>query len=223
VDRLAQRSQSKAAFQQFQKENSVYKAPPVGEPVNQQAAQSSTAWKQYGSGWKTSDDYYARRNAAFARQPAFERYYSSPPVYINRPSYGGYAAAFLGGVMLDRITEPGYASWAYSHQSDPGYDSWHQDMMRQAQDNAELRAKMATLDQQMADLKAKNAPKTEALPPDVDPSMVVAPSTVLVATTSESSGHGVLYTILGIVIGIIAAVGFLWLCLRISQRKRAVI
>jgi hypothetical protein len=221
VDRLAQRSNSKAAFAQFQQERTVYKAPPVGEPANQKAAQSSTAWKQYGSGWKTSDDYYARRNAAFARQPDFQRYYVSPPIYINRPSYGGYAAAFLGGVMLDHIMNPGYASWAYSHQSDPGYEAWHQDMMHQAQDNEELRTKMATLDQQVADLKAKNAPISEALPPDVDPSMVVAPSTVLVATTSESSGHPILYTILGIVIGILAALGFLWLCLKIS-RNRAV-
>jgi hypothetical protein len=223
VDRIAQRSQSKAAFQQFQKEKTIYKAEPIAVPVNRQAAQTSAGWRTYGSGWHSYDDYDAARNRAFTRSPGFAAYYDERhPVWINRPSYGWIAAGFLGGALLDHYMEPGYSSWAYSNQDDPAYQAWHQDMMRQTADHEDLRNKMAELDAQVADLQAKNAPKTTALPPGVDPSLVIAPTTALVATTEESSGHPVLYTILGIVIGIVAALGFLWLCIRISQRKRAI-
>lgn len=143
-------------------------------------------------------------------------YYEHPPVYVlaGRPSYGAYAGAFLGGMLLDRIMQPSYAEWAYSHANDPGFQAWYGDMQRQAADNADLRAKLGELDQQIAALKARNAPVSEALPDDVDPSLVVAPQTVMLATAKSSDWW--LY-IVAIVLTVIVA--FFLACIYISRRN----
>lgn len=221
VDRIAQRSASQDAYRRYQQERTVYKAPEVGAPVDRAAAQSSTVWRSYGSRWNNADSYYAARSNAFAQNPSYEHYYREPPRYIDRPSYGGYAAAFLGGMVLDHITEPSYANWAYSHQDDPGYRAWLDDMNTKANDpnnpdSEELRAKIATLDAQVAQLQAQHATKSDALPPGVDPSLVVAPSTALVAV-SKPEGHPILWSIAGI---LLAVALFFAGCVYISARKR---
>lgn len=217
VDRIAQKSASQNAFRKFQQERNVFKAPEINTPPNRTAAQNNPAWRAYGSHWNNADAYYAARSRAFAVNPGFEHYYTAPPVFIRRPAYGAYAAAFLGGVLLDRAADAAYANWAYSHSSEQDYQAWHQDMEEEAANNEELRAKLAILDQKVAELQAQNASKTEALPPDVDPSMVVAPSTVLMATTPEESSHAVAYSITGVVVIVLL---FLGACVFISQRKR---
>jgi hypothetical protein len=78
-----------------------------------------------------------------------------------------------------------YDQWAYSHWNDPGVQAWREDMSRQAQNDAELRAKLDTLNAKVTELQAQKAPVTEALPEGIDPSLVVAPRTVMLATASS--------------------------------------
>lgn len=216
ADTAIAKGRSQQAYRQFQSEQQRFRAPPAAAPANTQAAQQTQAWRQYGSRWHSADSYYAARNSALQRSPGMRGYYEHPPVYVlqGRPSYGAYAGAFLGGVLLDRIMQPSYSQWAYSHYNDPGFQAWRADMENQAADNADLREKLAQMDAQVQQLKARNAPTTEALPEDVDPSLVVAPQTVMLATTT--SHHWWLW----ITLGLLAIVAFFGACLMISQRNR---
>ena len=216
ADTAIAKGQSQQAYRQFQSEQQRFRAPPAAAPANTQAAQQTQAWRQYGTRWHSADSYYAARNNAFQRSPEMRTYYEHPPVYVlqGRPSYGAYAGAFLGGVLLDRIMQPSYSQWAYSHYNDPGFQAWRADMENQAADNAELREKLAQMDAQVQQLRAQNAPTTEALPQDVDPSLVVAPQTVMLATAS--SHHWWLW----ITLGLATFIAFIAACLLISLRKR---
>jgi hypothetical protein len=215
ADAAIARGQSKQAYTQFQAEQRQYKAPPIAAPQDTAAARQTPAWREYGSRWNSADSYYSSRNAALQRAPATVReQFENPPSYVTagRPSYGAYAAAFLGGALLANIAQPAYAQWAYSHSNDPGYQAWRTDMEKQAADNADLRAKLAVLDDQVNQLKAKNAPVTQALPPDVDPALVVAPQTVLLAT--ESPSHVWRWVFLCVILTIM----FFVACVMISRR-----
>lgn len=217
VDRTIAKGQSQQAYRQFQSEQQRFHAPPAAAPANTRAAQQTQVWRTYGNRWHSADAYYAARSSALERaSPTVRMYYEHPPVYVlaGRPSYGAYAGAFLGGMLLDRIMQPSYAEWAYSHANDPGYQAWYADMQNQAADNADLRAKLAQLDQQVAALKAQNAPVTETLPDGVDPSLVVAPQTVMLAT-AKSTSWWPLY--LAIVLSVIIA--FFLACIYISRRN----
>jgi len=188
VDATIAKGQSKSALAQFDAERQRYKAPPVGGFTTPAAAQQSPVWRQYGTRWRSADDYYAARRQAEGRLPAPARvYYSQPPAWVSAgpPSYGAFSSHFLGGVLLGMAGTLAYDQWAYSHHTDPAYMQWHEDMERQAQDNAELRDKLATLDARVADLQTQHAPVTDKLPDDVDPSLVVAPETVMMATTKS--------------------------------------
>ena len=216
ADTAIARGQSKQAYTQYQAEQQKYKAPPIAAPQDTAAARQTPAWRQYGSQWNSADSYYSSRNAALQRAPASVREsFENPPSYVvaGRPSYGAYAAAFLGGALLANIMQPSYAQWAYSHSNDPGYQAWRTDMEKQAADNADLRAKLATLDDQVNQLKAKNAPVTEALPSDVDPALVVAPQTALLAT--ESASHVWRW----VFICVILVIMFFVACVVISRRR----
>jgi len=95
--------------------------------------------------------YYHRR-AVF-----YETFGYAPPVYIYslRPSYGLWCATFLA-FMLDRIAiaqQPEYSLMYYDHMNEPEFRQWRQEMNGLAADNAELRAKLAVMDQRVARLE----------------------------------------------------------------------
>lgn len=86
-------------------------------------------------------------------------HYYSVPSYYSPPHdhYGLFSGMFLG-MMLSHAMEPSYYNWAYSHYNDPSYIAWHQDMMAQAQNNAELRQQLGELDAKVDSLRNQNAP-----------------------------------------------------------------
>lgn len=228
VDQAIARGQSKTALTAFRADQEKFKNPPIGVPESQQAARASPVYQRYGSGWRSADDYYASRNAALQRMPPDRAiYWREPPIYVReaRPAYGPYSGLFLGSLLgagaimaIDSAHASTQAQWAYSHYNDPGYRQWHDDMIAQAaaRNDDELRQRIAALDNQVADLKAKNAPTSEALPEGVDPSLVVAPHTVVMATTPEGSSHSWI-TILVITMLVVIVVLVLIL---LSRRRR---
>jgi hypothetical protein len=95
--------------------------------------------------------YYHRRVVFY------ETYGFVPPVYIYRlrPSYGLWCATFLA-FMLDRIAlahEYEYSLMYYHHMREPEFVEWRQEMDGLAAENAELREKLAALDQRVAALE----------------------------------------------------------------------
>lgn len=115
-----------------------------------------------------SSDYYRGHNWA-------------PPVYAGSMSrgFGMWDAMFLW-FMLDTITRPSHAAFFHNNQNDPGYQQWRTEADKLAADNADLKAKLGTLDAELA--KQKGQPVTPgAVPDDV-------PKAVAVVAGPESGG-----------------------------------
>ena len=185
ADTAIARGHSAQSFAAYQTEQSRYRAPPVMAPRSTAAARQSTVWRQYGNRWSSPGSFYAARSAAITRLPPGRAiYWTSPPAYVLiHPSYGNFSSAFLGSLLGNAA---GNALWAYSHRNDQAYIQWHAEMMVQAQQNAELQAQLGALDAQIGQMQAQNVTADpNALPQDIDPSMVVASSTMMAATTDD--------------------------------------
>ena len=103
-----------------------------------------------------------------------QTYYSSyhPPVYVYNysSSYGMWDAMFMW-MMLDNMNHMMY----YNHRYDPDYQRWRADADKQAQTDADLRAKLATLDAKVKELeKAKTPVDPSYMPPGVDPTVALS-------------------------------------------------
>ena len=79
-------------------------------------------------------------------------YVPAPYVYRMYPRYGLWDAAFLA-FMVERAAERDYALMYYNHRNEPEMMQWRQEMDRMAMDNAELKQKLAIMDQQVAGLQ----------------------------------------------------------------------
>ncbi|MGD0488840.1 MAG: hypothetical protein ABSB94_16815 [Syntrophorhabdales bacterium] len=91
-------------------------------------------------------------------------YVPAPYIYRMYPRYGVWDAAFLG-FMVERAAEQEYALMYYNHRNEAEMIQWRQDMDGLAMDNADLRAKLAFMDQQVAQLQG--TPVNRAyVPPD---------------------------------------------------------
>ena len=146
-------------------EQNKFKASPV-------AATASAASNPIASGYRstsrpTTIRYYETR----------DRYYRDsgwqPPVYVyqSSSSFGAWDALLLWSI-LDRND----GRFAYHHASDPGYIAWRREADRLAQDNAELKAKLAKLDESA---KAQQGPKDPKFLPDgVKPEIALAATVV---------------------------------------------
>jgi hypothetical protein len=92
--------------------------------------------------------YYYRRGIFYDAYG----YVPPPYIYTMYPRYGLWDAVFLG-FMLERAAEQEYALMYYNHRDEAEMMQWRQDMDRMAMDNADLRARLAAMDQQVAQLQ----------------------------------------------------------------------
>ena len=118
--------------------------------------------------------YYHRR-AVF-----YETFGYVPPIYIYslRPSYGLWCSTFLA-FMLDRIAiglQPEYSLMYYDHMNEPEFREWRQEMDGLAADNAELRAKLAVMDQRIALLEGTQ--RNPAYIPDEAGDVALSPEAI---------------------------------------------
>jgi hypothetical protein len=120
-------------------------------------------------------------------------YYSSwgysPPSYIYgyAPHFGMWDAIFLWS-LASAANNAAQADWFYHHQYDQGYIDWRQQANIEAQQNAELRQQLATIDQHVAALQAQNAPRDpNYLPPGADPSVALAAENVVSRDATDAN------------------------------------
>jgi TRAP transporter TAXI family solute receptor len=173
-EQLVQRMQKQKAaesFKAYQGEQQRFKqpvAPPsqgqvAGNPVYQKAQTYSNF--DYGN-------YYTRRN----------NYYGatgwSPPAYVYRssPSFGVWDA-LMWWMIIDNLGNRKYTSTAYHHADDPGYRQWRQEADRLAQNNQELKEKLAKLDAEVKQQESEGLARDAAyLPPGMTPEVALASS-----------------------------------------------
>jgi hypothetical protein len=112
--------------------------------------------------------------------------------------FGVWDGLMLWG-LLNTLSSPGHAAFFYNNQDDPGYQAWRAQAEQASQQDAALRAKLADLDQRVADLQGQ--PKDPgALPPDV-------------RATAPARSHGSAWVVA--ILCVAAAVfGLLWLARR---------
>lgn len=115
------------------------------------------------------------------RQTYYRSY--SPPVYVYnvRPSYGVWDTMFMF-YMLDSMNHNMY----YNHRNDSDWAAWRADADRQAQTNADLKAKLAAMDAKVKELEAQKAPVDPSyMPQGVDPSVAMAQNVAEQTLTKE--------------------------------------
>ncbi len=149
--------------------------------------------------------------------------YEPPPyMYRSRPSFGMWDAMALW-FILDHFSNPRYSAMYYNHQDDPGMREWRTEAERLSQDNADLKAKLAGLDEKVAGMS--NTPKDPSYVPDDMKETVLAANVaehvlpqaavadISLPTSVEKpkkSSHTLLYLMIGL--GIVA--GTIWLLRR---------
>lgn len=225
VDKRMTQGHSQNALNAFRADQAKFKAPPVNVPPTRAAALQTPAMRQYGTHWGNADQYYAARTSAMGRlPPSYGSYWNSPPHYVLvRPSYGSYSSVFLGSLLGVAagvaVIDAGSAMWAYSHRHDNDYIAWRNEMMVQGQSDPTVLARLNQLDQQVGDLEQRGVqPDIEALPEGIDPSLVVAPETVLMATSEEESQNPLGWGTA--IIGTVGGVLFLAFLLRLYNKNR---
>ncbi len=113
----------------------------------------------------------------YRRTVFYETYAWAPPryVYTMYPRYGLYDATFLA-FMVDHAAERQYALMYYNHRNDEAFVQWRQQMDSMAADNAELKARLATMDQEVVKLQG-TPPNPNYVPQDVQ-DVALAPDVV---------------------------------------------
>ena len=183
----ASKSMSASSFKAYQAERANAKASTT--PIDLTAVKNDP-------GYTAAKSSYSDVNSYMTRRTIYVNDYRTrhPDVYVYshsmNPYYGTYDNSFLLGMVFGYLgsNSANNASWFYSHQNDPWYPQWRADMDHQAQDNAELKAKLASIDSEVTRLKSQNAPISTALPEGVDSSLAIAPEVMLATEpTTDSS------------------------------------
>lgn len=143
---FAQRTQARAQEVQSQKAYQAYKA--------QQAAKAPTKSLTADDYNRYRSDPVARRvtpsdqrNAYREKQALFGSYYTSPPVVVvhsGSTSFGVWDALALSW-MFDHQQDQ-LAAMMYNRPDDPGLRQFKDELAKQAETNAELKAKLAALE-----------------------------------------------------------------------------
>lgn len=189
------------------------------QPVNVQAARAEPIFAETRSRYTSADSYYVVRNREMASMRAQQVFIVQP----TRPNYGVWDGFFLG-MMVSNLTRPGYSDWAYSHRDSSEYRQWHADQMQLAEQNGELRERMAALDAKVGQMQRDGVKPQAAniLPEGVSSAVAVAPEAML-ADFEESapnahtgSGHG--WLIAFAIIGLLG-VGFVVVMIRRGKAK----
>lgn len=99
---------------------------------------------------------YDQSTHAYRRDNFYTTYNYQPPHYafMGAPSFGMWDAMFMW-FMLDHISDRNYSRMYHNHQNDPDFQKWRQEADKLSGENAELKAKLANLDKEVADLKGE--------------------------------------------------------------------
>ncbi len=129
------------------------------------------------------------------RRDTFRNNHYVPPYY--NPSrysggYGGWDKFFLGYLVSDAFQDLG--RFFYNHSNDPDVNRWKADLYREANNNADLKARLDKAEKQVADLQAQNASVDPSyIPPGIDKDIAMTPATAS-TDDSESSFLGTMTT-----------------------------
>lgn len=159
----ASKAQSATALNAYKAEKTKFNAPTstAQTPTSTQSAILKKTTGGSGSNARVSrSTYYIQRDRYYGgwNRPSYMYNYSS--------SFGMWDAMFLW-MMLDTVSDNNRcdAEMYYHHQSDPGMQEWRANAEKEAANNADLKAKLATLDQKVKDMEVKGVARDESYIP----------------------------------------------------------
>ena len=175
---MARVQQQTAMSTQAKASLSKFKAPAAPAP----AVASVKSSPVYAKSFSSTAPRTTYRGYLGNRQTYYSGY--NPPVYVYSyaPRYGMMDAMFMW-MMLDNMNHNQY----YHHRNDADSQNWRRDADKQAATDAELRAKLATMDAKVKELEKAKTPVDPAyMTPGVDP-LVAMPIEVAEATLPQET------------------------------------
>jgi TRAP transporter TAXI family solute receptor len=111
----------------------------------------------------------------------------SPPMYYTSfsPSYGVFDTMFMFWMLDSMHTNAEARAMAHNYRNDPGYQQWRRDADKQADTNAELKAKLASMDAEMAKLKDQPV-NPNYVPKGIPSEAIVAPQAMMAKTPATA-------------------------------------
>jgi TRAP transporter TAXI family solute receptor len=103
-----------------------------------------------------------------------------PPVYYTSfsPSYGLFDTVFMFW-MIDNMNHNAEArAMAHNYQNDPGFRQFRSDLDKQSSNNAELKAKIASMDAEMAKMKDQPV-NANYVPKGIPSEAIIAPQAMM--------------------------------------------
>lgn len=177
----------------------------------------SSNWS-WGSGSRRGDTYRPPHGGSWSGW--YNQRGWTPPAYVNQGRGFGIWEGVALYFLLDTLTSPGHAAFFHNHQNDPGLQEWRAEAEKQARDNAELKAKLASLDKSLAQMKDQPV-DPNVLPSDIPVEVVTNKSAQesAAALRAKSEGGGGWFWI----IVVLAAVLFLlwWVRRSMAARKKS--
>ncbi len=167
--------------------------------------------KNYSSSTMYRDAY--RKSRSYTKKSYRDykyRYYSrkgySPSDYYYRSyrSFGIWDSLFLW-MMLDRINNPHYSMFYYSHSDDPDVKTFIEEARELSEENEELKEKLDTMEREVHNLKLSGVvPDPNYIPEDVSPELAHSESLL-----EENFQRDSLFSIKNIALAIIIILGVL--------------
>jgi len=200
--------QSKASLSKFETEQSKFKSPP-------------SSYGSYSSSSVYSGTRYNPRNYTYRRDNFYHSY--TPPAYVynSYPRFGMWDGMMMW-FMLDNMSNRQYQNMYYNHQNDEGFKQWREEANKLAVDNADLKAKLAVLDNKVKELDGTPI-DPNYMPDDVDHDLLLAKDVLdkkegnIVTEEEEEDGFGFLSIIA--TIAVIAILGALVSYVVVSRRQ----
>ena len=154
--------QSQKSLASYEAERSKFKTQPP--PIDQRTIRSnpvvssSHVYSRVGY-----DDVIRRRQVIYGSW--------NPPIYVyqSAPYYGSWNSTFLWWALMND------AAFFHHHNNDPAISAWHNDAMRLSEQNGELKAQIATLDEKVQQLDKNGVARNDKyLPAQVAADPLVA-------------------------------------------------
>ena len=177
-DRGAERQLSSQSYNRYKSEQDRFKTPAQGTLTGASDYAHNPLYGANAGRYRNYDQAYAERDRWRGANP----WTPSPFAFHSAPSFGMWDALFWW-MVLDKITEPSHAAAAYHNANDPGFQAWRAEANRMAADNAELKAKLDTMDAKLTALQGQPQ-KPGTLPDGVPASVALAPA-VMVAGAGD--------------------------------------
>lgn len=170
--RKVTKAESAKALNDLKAEKSKFKGQPstAATPASTQSAVMGKVGRNSSGTTITRNNYYVQRDSYYGgwNRPAYAYNYSS--------SFGMWDGLFLW-MMIDQIGDANRhdAEMYYHHQNDPGMQEWRANAEKEAANNADLKAKLAALDQKVKTMEAQGVKRDESFVPDGAGAAVLAP------------------------------------------------